>query len=288
MRKLFALLAVVLGLAVVAFAISVIGGRKQRTPDATSQAGEASAVAAEVGSGDRRTPVVVELFTSEGCSSCPPADTLLSRLDRTQPVAGVEVIALAQHVDYWNYLGWSDPFSSHDFSERQGEYAHAFGKDGVYTPQMIVDGVKEFPGSNSRLALDAIAQAAREPKAEVRLSRLPSQTNADPGVSLSVSVEKLPRPDGETADVFLAITEGDLSTDVRRGENAGHTLSHVGVVRRLVNIGSVSASGGGPFASEQAVVPEKGWRRENLRAVVFVQERTGKRVIGAASLKLFG
>src|SRR5689334_4635092 len=116
---------------------------------------------------DSRIPVIVELFTSEGCSSCPPADALLARLEKNQPVAGAEVIPLALHVDYWNHLGWADPFSSHQFSERQGEYAAVFGNDSVYTPQMVVDGVREFNGSNSSLAQEAIAKAARESKGEV-------------------------------------------------------------------------------------------------------------------------
>src|SRR5215468_4014633 len=117
-----------------------------------------------------RSPVVVELFTSEGCSSCPPADAVLAQLQQTQPVAGAEVIALGEHVDYWNYIGWSDPFSAPVFSQRQNDYTNAFGAFSVYTPQMVVDGQTEFVGSKMSKALDAIAKAARAPKAKVQLT----------------------------------------------------------------------------------------------------------------------
>jgi hypothetical protein len=263
--------------------------RSQKQPKLGARAAEASAgnTGTDSGSKRARVPVVVELFTSEGCSSCPPADALLARMDETQPVEGAEVIALAQHVDYWNQLGWADPFSSSEFSDRQGEYARAFGRDGVYTPQMVVDGRAEFAGGDSDKAFDAVAQAAREPKAEVVLSRADAQTKADADapVRLGVRVEKSPKlSDGDAADVLLAITEGGLASDVSRGENTGRKLRHVGVVRRLTKLGELGA---GAFSSEASVAVEKGWRRENLRAVVFLQERASKRVVGASSLKLF-
>lgn len=236
--------------------------------------------------GGVRAPVVVELFTSEGCSSCPPADALLARLDKEQPVEGAEVIALSQHVDYWNNLGWADPFSAHEFSERQGEYVAHFGGEGVYTPQMVVDGGAEFVGSNSSQAFEAIARAAHEPKAEVSLARVADQP--DGALRLSVRVVGLPKlTDGDTADILLAVTESDLSSDVARGENAGHRLMHAGVVRLLTKIGYLSAATQ-PFAGEPLVALDKGWRRENLRAVVFLQEHTSRRVVGAATIKLFG
>ena len=117
-----------------------------------------------------RPAVVVELFTSEGCSSCPPADALLAQLVSDQKIAGAEVIALEEHVDYWNHLGWTDPFSSQEFTFRQQEYEEKFRTGSVYTPQMIVDGRDEFAGGNMVRARAAIAKAAQAPKANIQLA----------------------------------------------------------------------------------------------------------------------
>lgn len=279
MRKLSAIVFGIAALAVLAVSVTLVG-RGSGGTEALKKDTEAAAPAAA------RKAVVVELFTSEGCSSCPPADALLERLDKTQPVEGAEIIPLALHVDYWNNLGWADPFSSRQFSERQGEYAAAFGKDGVYTPQMIVDGVREFNGGNSSLAQEAIGKAAREPKGEVLLARSPSQSEGF--VRISAQINNFPKPtDGETVNVLLVVTEGGLASDVARGENSGRKLTHVGVVRSLKTLGGLPEAPGTTFKAETDVPVEKSWRRENLRAVVFAQERGTRRVLAAASLKLF-
>lgn len=284
MGKLSAIVFAVAALAVFAVAAVTLSGSRSKAPEASIKsepATQASAAPAPA-----RRAVVVELFTSEGCSSCPPADALLARLDQTQPVAGAEVIALALHVDYWNHLGWSDPFSSRQFSERQGEYAAAFGSEQVYTPQMVVDGVKEFNGGNSSLAQEAIERAAREPKGEVLITRAASQ--AEGFVRVSAQVKNFPKPtEGETADVLLVVTESGLATDVARGENSGRRLAHVGVVRSLKSLGGLPEPPGSSFKAETEVPVEKSWRRENLRAVVFAQERGTRRVLAAGSVKLF-
>ncbi len=282
MRKLLAIVFVVAVLAVAAFA--ALSGQRAKK-DLEPKKAEGANVAKP--STAKRTPVVVELFTSEGCSSCPPADEVLARLDEKQPVGGAEIIPLAMHVDYWNYLGWADPFSSSEFSRRQGEYASAYGKDGVYTPQMIIDGVTEFPGGRGDAAVEAVSKAAREPKGEVQLARADGQTGEL--VRLNVRIENLPKlTEGDAAFVLLAVTESGLSTDVARGENSGRKLTHVGVVRRLTTVGGLADARAGVFSAEAEVRVEKGWKRENLRAVVFAQERGTRRVLAAGSLKLFG
>src|ERR1700716_2289430 len=120
-------------------------------------------------SSNARTPVLVELFTSEGCSSCPPADSLLQKLDQ-QPIAGEQIIVLSEHVDYWNHIGWKDPYSGRFYSDRQGTYARRLG-DGVSTPQMVVDGTSHFVGSDATVANQAFAKALTRPKVAVRLSQ---------------------------------------------------------------------------------------------------------------------
>jgi hypothetical protein len=233
------------------------------------------------------TPVVVELFTSEGCSSCPPADEVLSKLDKTQPIQGVEVIALGEHVNYWNKLGWIDPYSSAEFSSRQSRYADAFGHESVYTPQMIVDGRDEFAGGNANKALDAIIRAARSPKAKVEvLAASGSNGTNDKDLKLSVHISDIPQVTaGDGADVLLAITENNLRSEVSRGENTGRYLRHSAVVRSLSVLGNISASQLS-FEAQPGVNLAAGWQRDNLRAVVFVQERGTRRVLGAGALGL--
>lgn len=229
------------------------------------------------------SPVLVELFTSEGCSSCPPADELLTRLEQTQPVAGTEVIALSEHVDYWNRLGWTDPYSSSEFSARQNDYARAFHIDEVYTPQMIVDGRAQFVGSNLSSAREAIASAARDLRTAVTVSLASEDTRAA-SITLDVRVASLSDVAFDLAEVLVAITESGLRSSVLRGENAGRRLSHTAVVRKLRPIGSMDTRAA--FRAQPVVRIEKTWKRDSLKAVVFVQERTSRRVLGAASVSL--
>jgi hypothetical protein len=219
-----------------------------------------------------RTPVVVELFTSEGCSSCPPADALLRALEEQAPAAGIEVIPLGFHVDYWNELGWRDRFSSHDFTQRQVKYVELMRLDGPYTPQAVVDGTLDLVGNQAGDVRQAILQRAKSAKASVELKSAP------PGDVLSVNID---RAAGD-ADVMLAITESNLSTKVPAGENRGRELHHTGVVRSLTRIGSIKS---GTFHADAHIARKSEWKAENLRAVVFVQRRGGE-IVGAATTPL--
>ena len=274
-KFVFAVMLVAIGIAV--FTLFV----KKTVQIAVSETNESELAAAGPG-----MPVLVELFTSEGCSSCPPADALLMRLDKDQPVPGAEVIALSEHVDYWNRLGWSDPYSLSDFSERQSQYSNVFNIDDVYTPQMIVDGRVQFVGSNDAEARRAIADAARNAKTGVTMS-LASENAQGLTVTLAIRVESLSTLlKGADADVMLAITESGLRSNVTRGENAGRVLNHVAVVRRLSTIGTIHSQKDLAFTAEPVVQIGKTWKRENLKAVAFVQERASRRVLGASALPL--
>lgn len=210
-------------------------------------------------------PVVVELFSSEGCSSCPPADRVLAELDR-DGVPGVEVLALELHVDYWNDLGWADPFSRASYTERQGRYGKAFGRRGVYTPQMVIDGQAELVGSDASAARQAIATAATRPKIGIRLARTGTQIHVE-----------VPHPMGDPLELYVAEVERGLSTRVLRGENGGRTLPHGPVVRELRKLRDLPPSTQ-PFAADVPAPAERG-------VVVFLGEPSSMRIRGAAQLR---
>jgi hypothetical protein len=231
-----------------------------------------------------RKAVVVELFTSEGCSSCPPADELLAHLRQDLSAKNIQVIPLGFHVDYWNSLGWKDRFSSADYSRRQEQYTQSLRVDGPYTPEMVVDGVVEFVGNDAGHAQRSIGEAASQPEvATVKISSAADQ--------LAVQV-KAPSS-SKDAQVVLAITEDNLTTQVGSGENGGRTLHHAAVVRELRQLGRLHE---GSFEANVPLKLDKDWKRADLRAVVFVQEGgTGKiapgkiatgKILGAAQFAL--
>jgi hypothetical protein len=241
----------------------------------------ASANPRPIGDATPRTTVLVELFTSEGCSDCPPADALLEKLDRSQPIRNAQLVVLSEHVDYWNDIGWKDPYSSHEFSMRQGDYADRFRLDSAYTPQMVVDGDAQFVGSDERRAILAIEGAAKVEKVPVALSSVHLEgttlvARVETGVLSSLTSSK-------SANVLLALADDSDQTNVRRGENAGRILTHVAVVRTLTQVGTIDP--GGAFSRDVKVSSENANPR-NLRVVAIVQEMAAGRILGVGSARL--
>src|SRR5271155_5177976 len=175
-------------------------------------------------SSSARVPVLLELFTSEGCSSCPPADRLLEILDEKQPVAGADLIVLSEHVDYWDRLGWKDPFSSSLFTARQQDYTNRYNLDGVYTPQLVVDGRYGLVGSDGREASSAILRAMRERKVPISISNVSHDGNQ---VTAHIELHADQSLKGERGVLYVAIADNRAESEVSRGENAGRSLAHV-------------------------------------------------------------
>ena len=234
-------------------------------------------VPSEVGDKSPRQFVIAELFTSEGCSSCPPAESLLKHLSEEQPIAGVEVIALEEHVDYWNQLGWIDPFSSRQFSERQEQYASTFHNDGVYTPQLIIDGSAEVVGSRSGEAEEIIQRAASLPKATLTLKEIGERKRGQATFQLNVS--SLPSAlNSHKLELWIAVTERGLQSDVQAGENSGHRLQHAAVVRSLRKLETRDSAV--QFQSQVPVQLKGEWKQENLAIIAFLVDSSSRRIVG--------
>jgi hypothetical protein len=228
-------------------------------------------------------PVLVELFTSEGCSSCPPADALLQQMERWQPVAGAQLIVLSEHVDYWNHDGWIDPFSSHFFTDRQNAYSGHFGLATAYTPEMVVDGSAEFVGSNGKLAIQACEKARAVQKISVRISDI-SLEKSDT-LRAHIEADALPESfKARKADIYVALALNHAASQVLRGENAGHQLAHVAVVKSITKVGSVERDKS--FARDVSVKLTAPADGSNLRVIAFVQEPGPGQVLGATLLRV--
>ena len=227
-------------------------------------------------------PVVVELFTSEGCSSCPPADALLARLESQQPIPRTQVIALEEHVDYWNGDGWTDPFSGREWTARQEEYAYTLKNRNPYTPQMVIDGHTELVGNREGAARQVIAAAGTQAKTHVSVAVSPAAKAGSE--QATVSVDPITAPSGgDKSDIWLAVTESGLHSAVNAGENAGSDLHHASVVRTLRKIGSIDGNKSSSYSGTTPLHLDSGWKRQNLRVVVFVQARKSRQILGAGA-----
>ncbi|HEY1801391.1 MAG TPA: DUF1223 domain-containing protein [Terriglobales bacterium] len=224
------------------------------------------------------TPVLVELFTSEGCSSCPPADAWLQRMDAAQPLPGAELIVLSEHVDYWNHDGWKDPYSSSLVTERQSDYVRALGLQTPYTPQVIVDGVTDLHLTDDQQMEQTFQKAATSQKVPVRITSV----TLDPANSslLRAHVEVDGTSAGENADIYDAVALSHAESQVLHGENSGKHLTHVAVVQELTKIGKMQK--GKTFSRDIEIKLKPGTDPKNIRLVVFAQKSGPGKVLGAA------
>jgi hypothetical protein len=259
-------------------AIGASGPAGTGGPGAAGAADSPAPAGAETGGA-----VVLELFTSQGCSTCPPADLLLSDLGRDGSAG--PVVPLAFHVDYWDRLGWSDPFSSRRWSERQEGYARALGKDNVATPQLVIDGRAECVGSRRDEVLRKIAEArAQQSAARVDLSLgAIAGSGAHSKLRVKVSVLMLRQAAGADPDVWVALTQSGLSTEVKSGENASRTLRDDFVVRRLQKALTVSRRAGSRREAELDLALDPAWPPATLMVAAFAQDPRSRAIIGAAA-----
>ncbi len=223
-----------------------------------------------------RNPVLVELFTSEGCSSCPPADALLARLDEQQFVPGAQAIVLSEHVTYWNHDGWQDQFSLDDVTDRQQQYEARLGVESSYTPQAIIDGVAQVVGSDEAGLRRAIAQAANRPAADLEIES--AQWSGD-AVRFEARAGSMAL--GADAKLFAALAIDSAQTAIKGGENSGRTVRHVAVVRAIREMGKGALDG-----RELSIKPVSSIQSSPVRLVVFLADRHSGRVIGVAERTL--
>jgi hypothetical protein len=231
--------------------------------------------------GPGRVPVLAELFTSQGCNSCPPADRILEMLAEEPPIDGVDVIIMSEHVTYWDHQGWRDPFGSSTFTTRQQMYGTRFGLESIFTPQLVIDGTHQIVGTDIAGLKAALASVAAKPKPRLTVELRESTPQRLIAVA---SGEGLAAAAGGGADLIWALTEDDLVVDVKRGENARRTLRHSGVVRRLITQKLRDAATG---QSPPIEIPLKAdWKRDRLRVVAFLQSGSTRQVISVASVSV--
>ena len=246
--------------------IAVLAAFAFRAPTQSPQAPQSGA----------RVPVLVELFTSEGCSDCPPADRLIEELDTKQPIPGAQAIVLSEHVTYWNHQGWRDPYSLDDIDLRQKEYGDRFNLDSVYTPQAVIDGTAQLVGNNASGVEKAIEHAASTPKKPLTIA----DVHWDDG-AVMFTVRGTDISSSKLVAVLAADANGQKIT---RGENAGRTLHHVAVARTIKEFNANAADGrvlrlsGGGLGHDDASPP--------ARLVVFLVEKKTGHVSAASEVTL--
>jgi hypothetical protein len=267
-----------LGLGVAAIVAGMVGLRLMAAPAEASPPPTGPMAMAPID--PNATPVLVELFTSEGCSSCPSADVVLARLARTQPVANTRVIVLAHHVDYWNQLGWPDPFSSAASSQRQRAYA-PFGS-GSYTPQAVIDGRTETVGSRGPLIEQMIGTQAKQSHAKIDIELVP--VTAAKAFDITIRSTALPSDARDDAEALVAVVQDRGRVAVPKGENSGRTLDHVGIARSLRTIGNVAKAGGSFKTNVSIPTAINAPDGTSFSIVAFIQERSSRHILGANAI----
>jgi hypothetical protein len=225
------------------------------------------------------TPVVLELFTSEGCSSCPPADELLSRVGSS----ATGVIPLAYHVDYWDRLGWSDPFSSSQWTARQVVYIRAMELSGPYTPQIVIGGKWQCVGSDPRAVASAIAAARARPSAGLVTIRTSPPAAGSHKLNVRIGARMLRSAGDKALIVLLAIYENGLAAKIDAGENRGRKVSYDYTVRKIVPAFELNATPGGALENEISVDLDPSWKLEHLGVAAFIQDENSLAIDGAAA-----
>ena len=226
-------------------------------------------------------PVLVELFTSEGCSSCPPADIILKKLDDFQPIPGAQLIVLSEHVTYWDQLGWKDPNSSAAFTDRQNSYESALGEKEPYTPQFVVDGKQSVSLEKWQALEDALNRAKGDAKVPVTIGGV-KMDSSNPTI-LRAHIETGVNSERHNADVYVAVALNEVESKVLRGENGGKQLIHVAVVQQLTKVGKLPT--GKPFAQDVQLKLKQGEELKNLRLIAFVQESGPGKLVAAGMWK---
>ena len=230
------------------------------------------------GDAGERQVVVLELFTSQGCSSCPPADHLLSRLGRDERL-GAHVVPLAFHVDYWNSPLFADHLSSADWTARQEAYARALDREQIYTPQLVVNGRSELNGTDEAGILREVEAASAEPSGRVTLSVTPDGRNR---LAVDVSAETPAAVAADRLDAIVVVYESRIRTEIRRGENAGRVVEEDFVVRRLSRAFSFEPTAGAKRQKRITIDLDRSWAAANVGVVAFLQDPKTMRIYGAA------
>ena len=217
---------------------------------------------------------VLELFTSQGCSSCPSADRLLARTINSAGKTGKNLFALSFHVDYWNRLGWADPFSTKEYSDRQSEYASQLNLNSVYTPQMIVNGSREFTGSDERALEDALNRSLKtNTLAAFTTLSANIENNAAPIVKFSLEGDYI------NCRINLALVSLSETTAIKRGENGGLTLTNENIVRQFISVPATTAG-------EISFKADPLHPGNNTAIVAYIQNNSDMKIIGAAKAEI--